>query len=108
MNLSALKNALRIILSRDRPASFFYIDPPYYNSDCGHYDGYTIDDFKELLKTLSKIEGKFLLSSYPSPILAEYTKANGWYQTSREMNVTINKGVTGKRKVEVFTANYKI
>lgn len=101
-------DALRIILSRDRPASFFYIDPPYYNSDCGHYDGYTIDDFKELLKTLSKIEGKFLLSSYPSPILAEYTKANGWYQTSREMNVTINKGVTGKRKVEVFTANYKI
>ncbi len=101
-------DALRIITSRDTPTSFFYIDPPYYNSDCGHYDGYTIEDFKQLLNALSKLEGKFLLSSYPSPILKEYTKANGWYQTSKEMNVSVNKGGGGKRKIEVFTANYAI
>ena len=101
-------DALRIIMSRDTSTSFFYIDPPYYNSDCGHYDGYTLDDFKQLLNTISKLEGKFLLSSYPSPVLSEYTKENSWYQTRREMNVTVNKGATGKKKVEVLTANYKI
>lgn len=33
-------DALRIITSRDTKESFFYCDPPYFNSDCGHYDGY--------------------------------------------------------------------
>lgn len=53
-------DALRIIQSRDRPNSFFYCDPPYFNSDCGHYNGYSEQDFDNLLKVLSKIEGKFL------------------------------------------------
>ena len=100
-------DAIRIITSRDTHDSFFYIDPPYYNSDCGHYDGYTIDDFQQLLKTLSKLQGKFLLSSYPSPILTEFTKANNWHQVKIDMNVSVNKG-SGKRKTEVLTANYKI
>src|SRR3546814_921750 len=34
-------DALYIIRSRDTPDSFFYCDPPYINSDCGHYDAYT-------------------------------------------------------------------
>jgi DNA adenine methylase len=90
--------------------SFFYVDPPYYNSDCGHYDGYTIDDFERLLQLLSKLEGKFLLSSYPSPILKEYTKANGWHTFSIEQTVSVANSNTTKppkKKIEVFTANFK-
>jgi len=101
-------DAIRIIESRDTKESFFYIDPPYFNSDCGHYDGYTENDFKGLLNTLSRLQGKFLLSSYPSPILKEYTNSNKWYTWSKEMGVSVNKGITGKRKIEVLTANYKI
>jgi hypothetical protein len=71
-------DALRIINSRDSKDSFFYCDPPYFNSDCGHYDGYSKDDFENLLKQLSKIEGKFLLSSYPSDILSDFINANNW------------------------------
>ena len=102
-------DAIRIINSRDNIDSFFYCDPPYFNSDCGHYDGYSIDDFEVLLKTLSKIEGKFILSSYPSDILKEYTKANEWHQTSVKQNVSINnKGKTKKTKIEVMTANFEL
>lgn len=100
-------DALRIINSRDSADTFFYIDPPYYNSNCGHYDGYTLEDFEMLLKRLCKIEGKFLLSSYPSKVLDDYVKANSWFQTSKEMHTSVNKG-SGKPKTEVFTANYKI
>lgn len=102
-------DALRIINSRDSKESFFYVDPPYYNSDCAHYDGYTIEDFDMLLKTLSKIEGKFLLSSYPSEILSKYTKEKGWYQISFQQKVSVNaKGGNQKTKIEVFTSNYPI
>lgn len=47
-------DALYIIQSRDTEHTFFYCDPPYFNSDCGHYDGYTVDDFERLIKALSQ------------------------------------------------------
>jgi DNA adenine methylase len=58
-------DALRVIRSRDSLMAFHYCDPPYFNSDCGHYDGYSIQDFENLLELLSTIEGKFLLSRQP-------------------------------------------
>lgn len=101
-------DALRIINSRDSKESFFYCDPPYFNSDCGHYDGYSKDDFETLLKVLSNIEGKFLLSSYPSELLSKYSCDNKWFTKSFEMNVSVNKGSNGKRKTEMLTANYDL
>lgn len=97
-------DALRIITSRDTPDTFFYCDPPYYNSDCGHYDGYSKEDFKNLLNALSKIEGKFILSSYPSDILTEYSHLNRWETKLIEQRVSVNKGA-GKKKIEVITWN---
>jgi DNA adenine methylase len=103
-------DAIRIIKSRDNADALFYCDPPYYNSDCGHYDGYTIEDFEMLLATLSKIEGKFLLSSYPSEILKKYKKEHGWYQVEIEQKVSVaNKSnKPPKTKIEVLTSNYPI
>lgn len=100
-------DALRIISSRDLPDAFHYCDPPYYNSDCGHYDGYSLQDFENLLKLLSQIKGKFLLSSYPSDILKQYTQAHGWHTRVINQTVSVNKG-GGKAKQEVLTANYPI
>lgn len=101
-------DAIRIIESRDTPNSFFFVDPPYYNSDCGHYDGYTIDDFENLLKALSKIQGKFILSSYPSPILKQYTQSNSWNTQTFDFKVSVanNSKKPRKEKTEVLTYNY--
>lgn len=100
-------DALYIIASRDTENSFFYCDPPYYNSNCGHYDGYSEQDFEALLFLLSKIKGRFLLSSYPSPLLEKYTKDNGWVNWSIEQQVSVNaKSGKLKNKTEMLTANY--
>jgi len=103
-------DALRVIRSRDYENAFHYCDPPYFNSDCGHYDGYSIDDFEELLKTLSSLQGKFLMSSYPSDILTKYSKENGWYTRKVEQSVSVANGTggSGKKKIEVLTANYDL
>lgn len=100
-------DALYIIKSRDHAQAFHYEDPPYFNSDCGHYGGYTIHHFEELLKVNTTLEGKFLLSSYPSELLSKYVKRYGWYQKTVEQRVSVNKGA-GKVKVECMTANYPI
>lgn len=103
-------DALRVIRSRDHKKAFHYCDPPYYNSDCGHYDGYSRADFEELLKLLSEIEGKFLLSSYPSDVLKEYTQHHGWQQIKLEQSVSVANGTgkPAKKKIEVLTANYDL
>ncbi|MEW7281327.1 DNA adenine methylase [Aquimarina sp. 2201CG1-2-11] len=101
-------DALKVIESRDTKDTFFYIDPPYFNSDMGHYKGYTLQDFEKLLQLLSTIKGKFLLSSYPSDILEKYTKKNKWHQQSIEKTITVTKGTRNKKKIEMLTANYTI
>jgi DNA adenine methylase len=100
-------DALYIIQSRDTKDSFFYCDPPYPNSNCGHYNGYSENDFEALLKRLEAIQGKFLLSSYPIEVLGKYIKRNGWYCRTVEQRVSVNKGY-GKKKIEMMTANYEI
>lgn len=103
-------DALRIINSRDYKDAFIYCDPPYFNSDCGHYDGYSKQDFENLLQSLSNAQGKFLMSSYPSDILQEYTKKNNWFTRCIEQRVSVANATSkpGKKKIEVLTANYDL
>jgi DNA adenine methylase len=98
-------DALQVIKSRDSESAFFYVDPPYFNSDCGHYKGYSKKDFIALLDVLSNLKGKFLLSSYPSDVLTEYTLKNGWRVLEKESKVAVSH-LIDKTKVEVLTGNY--
>lgn len=104
-------DACKVIESRDAIDAFHYVDPPYFNSNMGHYGNYTKDDFIRLLDTLSNIKGKFLLSSYPSEVLNEFTERNGWYSKTVSKTLSAPKGISGKgrsSKLEVLTANYPI
>jgi DNA adenine methylase len=102
-------DALKILRSRDTPETFFYCDPPYPDTDQGHYDGYSSDDFRALLDALSKIEGKFLLSSFRHDSLRKFKEKFGWSQFEIKMqkSITASSGHTGT-KIEVLTANYRI
>lgn len=101
-------DALYIIQSREGLDSFLYVDPPYPNSNCGHYNGFTVANFETLLRLLSGIQGKFLLSSYPLPVLEEYKIKYKWHQRMIEQGISVNKGYGTKKKIEVLTANYEI
>lgn len=104
-------DAYQVITSRDTEDAFHYVDPPYINSNQGHYDGYTEGDYQKLLNTLSNIKGKFLLSSYPSAILQTYIEKNGWHIKSFDKPLSAKKvqaGQTRPRKTEVLVANYEI
>lgn len=69
---------------------------------------YTEDDFKALLTAFKGMEGKFMLSSYPSPVLSAFIAKNGWKSEQFSMKVAVT-GI-GKKpkkdKVEVITYNY--
>ena len=105
------RDACFVIQSRDSIDTFHYIDPPYYNSNQGHYSGYSEADYIKLLEVLATIKGKFLLSSYPSEILNKYIEKNNWHIQSFDKMLSSSKGIEGKprkRKTEVLVANYAI
>ena len=57
------KDAEKIIQQFDGPDVFFYLDPPYPGTNQEVYsDEYSIDDFNRLVRLLSTISGKFLIS----------------------------------------------
>ena len=100
-------DALKVIKTYDSPATFFYLDPPYVSSNQGHYAGYTLDDFKALLDVCAGMQGKFLLSSYPEPVLMEYRRTRGWNVDDHEKTLAVD-GLrkVPKKKIECLTWNY--
>jgi DNA adenine methylase len=98
-------DALKVIDRCDEKQTFFYVDPPYINSNQGHYSGYTEADYSKLLERLAKVKGKFLLSSYPSLILRKFTKRFKWHTMNLKKHVVVTK-LTDKIKTEMLVCNY--
>ena len=98
-------SAIKVINRCDDKETFIYADPPYIGSDQGHYKGYSENDYRELLDALAKIKGKFLLSSYPSKILATYIKKYKWKVQKVTKSVAVTKH-TDKVKTEMIVMNY--
>lgn len=105
-------DACRILELYNVKDAFHYVDPPYIDSHQGHYEGYSKEYYVRLLDALSRVEGMFLLSSYPSDILDEYITKNGWYTKHYCKALTSKKVEAGKSrtktKLEVLTANYPL
>lgn len=104
-------SAHKVIEVHDSPETFVYADPPYIDTDQGHYGGYNAEHFTRDLTTLTNLKGKFLLSTYPSDLLTEFTTKYGWHTKTIEKTLSASNGAkvqARRKKVEVLTANYKI
>ena len=103
------RNANEILKTFDSNVAFAYCDPPYFNSDMGHYKGYTAEDYLGLLGILTTFKGKFLLSSYQNDLAEEWAKEKGFTVQIIEMYLSAgNKaGVKQKSKYEMLVYNYE-
>ena len=103
------RDAINVIKLKDTSETFHYIDPPYVGSNCGHYEGYTQENFYELLELLATIKGKFLLSSYPNDALLSAREKHNWRSMDIVQNLSVSgKGTEGKSKTECLTFNYNL
>ncbi len=102
-------DALNVIKRTDAPHAFTYLDPPYPNSNCGHYESRK-GVFWELLPILPNLKGKFLLSSYKTDELTELVNENGWTQLEFKKGLLVSgKAIKADRtKIECLTFNYPI
>lgn len=106
--------ALDCIKALDGYDTLFYLDPPYLpetRSSQGEYGEYemTKADHYKLLTLLTTIDGKFLLSGYPSPMYENFREKNGWQMVSKPVhNQASSKRKKEKDRVECLWANYPL
>lgn len=99
------RDAIYVITHNDSEDTFFFVDPPYFNSNMGHYGGYLDADFDRLLSTLASLKGRFILTCYPSELLDSHLLLNpNWVAEFREMS--LSAGSKGKKKTEVLVRNF--
>lgn len=100
-------NALHVIESRDCAEAFHFIDPPYINSDCGHYtDTFNLMNFEELLILCEGLKGKFMLTMFPHEVLREYIVRNGWHLVAVERTISVST-VNRRKQEEWIVMNYE-
>jgi DNA adenine methylase len=71
---------VKLISQYDRKESFFYCDPPYYETE-GYYEGggFGRDDHARLAEALVTMQGKFLLSYNDCPEIRDLYDRPGIY-----------------------------
>jgi len=94
-------DALKVIEQRDHENTFFYLDPPYPETEQGHYDGYTIVDLQELIDLLTTIKGKFILSNYDQE---KCTFPDNWIRHEFDAVCSTSKDRT--KRTEVVWMNF--
>lgn len=101
------RDALEIIKTYDKVDAFHFVDPPYINSDCGHYEGsFNENNMESLLQLLEGIEGKFMLTMFPLEMIEMYAVRNSWVIHKVERTISASK--TNRRKQEEWiVCNYK-
>ncbi len=95
----------KIIPNQDKEGTFFYCDPPYFNTE-NYYDAdFNKNDHEKLRNILADIKGKFLLSYNDCEEIRELYKDFYILSIERPNNISSKKGAVYK---ELLIANYDI
>ncbi len=100
------RDALKVIKCYDSPDCFHFIDPPYLNSNCGHYEGlFGEAHLDALLALMTELTGKWILTMFPYDKIQAYATKHGW--TIHRITRTISASKSNRRKQEEWlVTNY--
>lgn len=105
------KDFEKLIKQYDRPVSFFYCDPPYFETESYYKnvgeDGFTEKDHIRLRDSLMKAQGKFLLSYNDCEFIRELYNAPGiQIDAYTRINNIKQRYDGGAQFPEILIANY--
>ncbi len=105
------KDFEKLIRQYDRPVSFFYLDPPYYETEKYYKnvgeDGFQEKDHIRLRDTLMDIEGKFLLSYNDCEFIRNlYDVPNIQIESFTRINNIKQRYDNGAQFPEILISNY--
>ena len=102
------KDFEKLIRQYDRPESFFYCDPPYYETEDYYQDvGFTRKDHERLANALCTMQGKFLLSYNDCPEIRElYSRPGIIIESTTRLSNIAQRYEAGKQYAELLISNY--
>jgi len=106
------RDAIEMLKLKDSKDTFFFADPPYVESDCGHYSDKNMWNelkYTGFLDSLGSIKGSFLLTTYPSETLEYFRKKYGWESQDKKVVLSVDgRRDERKYKTECITYNYML
>ncbi len=94
----------KILQKCDRPSTFFYLDPPYFNRPYYKFN-FEEKDYVQMAARLSRLKGKFLLSLNDVPEIRRIFAS--FRIRTLEMTYSSQRKA-GKRYQELLIANYQL
>lgn len=102
------KDCVKLVGQYDRKESFFYCDPPYYETE-GYYEGggFGRDDHARLAEALVTMQGKFLLSYNDCPEIRElYCRPGIYIEGISRLSNMAQRFDAGCQYPELLISNY--
>ena len=103
-------DACTVIRQQDGLSTLYYCDPPYLHETRSSKDAYEMEMSQEhherLLETLSGIQGKFLLSGYPSSLYDRFASAGKWRRVDRMIDNKSSNSKSKEMKCECLWMNF--
>lgn len=104
------RDVLECIRGEDGPATLFYLDPPYLPETRTAPDVYAYEmtpaQHFDLLETLARIEGRFVLSGYRSTMYDDAARRHSWRWVERSRANSAAGGTTKRVMTECLWLNY--
>ncbi|KAA6336880.1 Modification methylase DpnIIA [termite gut metagenome] len=103
-------DAFKIIKRYDCTEAFHFIDPPYVNSNMGHYSGmFNRQNLTELLELCAGLQGKFMLTMFPDDAVNQRAENAGWIIHKLDRRVSACLKIEARRRQEEWmVCNYTI
>lgn len=95
----------KLIPKYDRPHTFYFLDPPYWQIP-GYRHDFEEQDFHDLTRTLSGIQGRFLMTINDTPEVREIFKEFKIEEVQLRYSMSRNCKARGKDHTELLVANY--
>tara|TARA_R110000868_G_scaffold340580_3_gene601255 strand:+ start:599 stop:1450 length:852 start_codon:yes stop_codon:yes gene_type:complete len=101
----------KVVSANDGKDTFFFLDPPYENTDksFGYAESKSFD-FERLAEVLKRIKGNFLMTINDSPRIRELFKAFNQRPFVAISNMRTSPGASTKKyeRKELYISNYKL
>jgi DNA adenine methylase len=96
-----------VIAKYDSPSTLFYCDPPYVNfGGNGRYGVFTGAQLDTLLRALSRIKGKFLMSEESHPEVATRLRGGRFRVRRMKTSYTLQSVSNNKTVTELLISNF--
>lgn len=104
------QKATDVIRKQDGLNTLFYCDPPYVHASRSTTGEYAFEmgevEHEELLETLSVIQGKFMLSGYPSSLYTKWERMHNWTRHEVKIDNKAAAGEVKEKKTECLWCNF--